>query len=161
MFKYQNQTLNTTDEQSLLALAKGCHYLDGTAVHQARALYNLVTGQKLSFTDSCDYTQSNARLGKIADEIYDEETSMDDNEVFLYPNPSTGNDLFISFTKTDTESIDVVINNVNGVAISKETINLANGIVKLNIKASNGVYMVIITNNKTNERVIKKLVIQK
>jgi hypothetical protein len=161
LFKYQNQTINTADEQSLLVLAKGCPYIDGTAVHQARALYNLVTGQNISFTDSCDYSQSNARLGKIADEIYDEETSMGDNEVFLYPNPSNGSDLFVSLTKTDTESVDVIINNVNGVAISKETINLVNGIGKLSIKASNGVYMVIITNNKTNERVIKKLVIQK
>ena len=124
-------------------------------------LCNVVTGQNISFTDSCDYSQSNARLGKIADEIYDEETSMGDNEVFLYPNPSNGSDLFVSLTKTDTESVDVIINNVNGVAISKETINLVNGIGKLSIKASNGVYMVIITNNKTNERVIKKLVIQK
>ena len=44
---------------------------------------------------------------------------------------------------------------------SLKTIALTNGIGKLNIKASNGVYMVIITNNKTNERVIKKLVVQK
>ncbi len=44
---------------------------------------------------------------------------------------------------------------------SLKTIALTNGIGKLNIKAANGVYMVIITNNKTNERVIKKLAIQK
>jgi hypothetical protein len=71
----------------------------GHEVHQARALYNLVTDQNISFTDSCDYTQSNVRLGKIADEIYDEENSMGDNEIFLYPNPSTGNDLFILLSK--------------------------------------------------------------
>lgn len=161
LFKYQNQTINTTDEKSLLALAKGCPYIDGTAVHQARALYNLVTDQNLSFTDSCDYKQSNARLGKIADEVYEEETTMQGNDVYLYPNPSNGSDIFISIAKSELESVDVTVNNINGLAFSKETIALTNGIGKLNIKASNGVYMVIITNNKTNERVIKKLVIQK
>lgn len=161
LFKYQNQTINTADEQSLLSIAKGCPYLDGTAVHQARALYNLVTDQNLSFTDSCDYTQNNARLGKIADEIYDEETTMQDNDVFLYPNPSNGNDIFISIATTELENVNVTINNINGLAISNETIALTNGIGKLNFKAANGVYMVIITNNKTNERVFKKLVIQK
>lgn len=161
LFKYQNQTLNTGDEQSLKTLAKGCPYIDGTVVHQARALYNVAYDQNANFPDSCEYTANNARLGKTADEVYDEEATLQGNDVFLYPNPSNGNDIFISLVKTDVENIDVTINNVNGLAVSNETIVLTNGIGKFNVKAPSGVYMVIITNKQTNERVIKKLVIQK
>lgn len=43
----------------------------------------------------------------------------------------------------------------------KEFVTLDKGIAKLNLKVSNGVYMVNITNSNTGERVIKKLVINK
>lgn len=164
LFKYQDQTMTSSDEQDLLTLANGCPYLDGIAVHQARALYNVATDQSLSFTDSCDFAP-NPSSYRMANGNYDEEnisnsTWLNDN-VLVYPNPSVTGEVFIAVTNADLESIDVTVSNVNGLQITKETLSLVNGLAKLNIKAVSGVYMLTVTNNQTHERLIKKLVIQK
>jgi galactokinase/mevalonate kinase-like predicted kinase len=61
----------------------------------------------------------------------------------------------------DSESLEVEITNSNGLNIWKQSVSLDNHSAKLSLNAASGVYMVIVTNPKTKQRVIKKLVIQK
>ena len=57
--------------------------------------------------------------------------------------------------------MDIEVKAPNGFSVLKQSVTLQNHSAKLNLKASNGLYIVIISNTKTNQRVIKKLVIQK
>lgn len=157
LLKYSNQPLNASDEQQLLSLANGCPSLEGTYVHEARTLYNVAFDKNNSFMDNCVAAANNARMAKTDDTKTTEEQFA--NSILLYPNPSHTGDVAI-LTNADTEALEIEINTVNGLTVLKQNVTLHNHAAKLNLNVNDGVYIVIITNTKTKQRVTKKLVIQ-
>jgi hypothetical protein len=110
-----------------------------------------------NFMDNCALTNNNARLAKTEEAKLEDEQFA--NSILLYPNPSHTGEVSI-LTDADTDALEVEINAVNGLNVLKQNVTLHNHAAKLNLKASEGVYIVIITNTKTKQRVTKKLVIQ-
>jgi hypothetical protein len=157
LLKYNSQALSANDEQQLLSIANGCPSLEGTFVHEARALYNVAFDKNNNFMDNCALTNNNARLAKTEEAKLEDEQFA--NSILLYPNPSHTGEVSI-LTDADTDALEVEINAVNGLNVLKQNVTLHNHAAKLNLKASEGVYIVIITNTKTKQRVTKKLVIQ-
>ncbi len=157
LLKFSNQPLSVSDEQQLLSIASGCPSLEGTFVHEARTLYNVAFDKNNSFIDNCVVAVNNARMANSQDtKVTDEQFG---NSVLLYPNPSAIGAVTI-LTNADTDVLDVEINAIDGFNLIKQSVSLSNHSAKLSFNAAAGVYMVIITNPKTKQRVIKKLVIQ-
>jgi hypothetical protein len=79
------------------------------------------------------------------------------NDVKLYPNPAE-DIVYIDIGKT-TEMVNLELFNINGELVLQDKLTTQNLSLKTHHLQS-GVYIVVITNLKTNTRAIKKLVIQ-
>lgn len=156
LFKYQSGTLDASDKTSLLTLAQACPSLDGAMVHQARALFNLAYDETRVFSDSCNYNASSLRKGSFTD-MEAEQTA---DGLLIFPNPSQG-DVFVTTSDQTVGQMEIQISSISGAFVSKEIITFTHGRAKIGTSLANGVYMVSLINTQTNERVVKKLVIQK
>jgi len=163
LLKYQSQTLTGGDKEDLLSLAKGCPSLQGTVIHQARALYNLAYDEALVFEDVCDYSIPGQRSQTLP---VSDRTNTAVNEaaqsdgITLYPNPSRG-EVYLSISDNTVKAVEVSISSMNGVFLGKEILTATNGVAKINADLPSGVYMVTVTNTQTKQRTVKKLVVQK
>lgn len=81
-------------------------------------------------------------------------------EINIYPNPNNG-EFAIECKSLEKDGILIEIMDVTGVKIYSEKIPLSNGTGHLDLTVSNGIYFVKITNPKTNENIVKRIVIQK
>jgi hypothetical protein len=149
--KQQTDTIiSDADSLRLFNLAKACPFVDGSVVYQARALYNSIYMSNLLFEDNCKSDPVRAfEINKA-----EESSSF---KVNLYPNPNPG-EFTLEFDNNDTRW-EIEIKDMQGRTIFKEI--TSNQKLSLKPSAENGVYLVHVTNILTNEKVVKKLVIQK
>jgi hypothetical protein len=81
-------------------------------------------------------------------------------QINLYPNPNDGN-LKLEFKDPENNPLSIEITDVAGKLVHTQKPKLTGGISDLALDLSNGIYMMHIINIKSQERIIKKLVIQK
>ena len=81
--------------------------------------------------------------------------------ITLYPNPSNGEEVFITLQGNNIKTVEVSITTISGFQIGTEVVALAGGTGKLNMPLKDGVYLLIVTDPNTGYRVVKKLIIQK
>jgi hypothetical protein len=151
--KYQTDTILPGDSIALLKIANGCPYTDGDVVHQARALYNSINRTNIYFEDNCAEVPQRS----FTDVKTNTESSFD---VLVYPNPNTGVFSLVPFSSDVTE-LDIKAMDVNGKTVFDKTINSGERMFNLSLDAPNGIYMLFINNPDTNERIVKRIVIQK
>lgn len=81
-----------------------------------------------------------------------------DKSLSIFPNPSNGN-VKIQ-TKKDVQSISVTVTDITGKIIYNDKTIVTNGFANLNIGVEAGTYFITVINILTNEKIIKKLIIQ-
>lgn len=155
--KQSTDSLNATDSLQLASIASGCPFADGAVVYQARALYNVVYNSAVTFEDNCPTIAANSRLGNeqnnsavIDKDVYD---------VLVYPNPSNGN-IFVAPIGKDVENIVITVTDITGKILYNEQRTVTTSFVNFNLNVKAGTYFVTIVNTHTNEKIIKKLIIQ-
>jgi hypothetical protein len=80
--------------------------------------------------------------------------------VNLFPNPNSG-DFKIELKNIEDKDILLELFDITGCLIHSQSLQLTGGISNFKLNISNGVYLVHVTNILSNEKVVKKLVIQK
>ncbi len=145
--------LSSQDSTLLLSIALLCPGTDGPVVYQARSLYNLYTGKLKAFMDNCNAETENENASEKITNITERTTSWN---VELFPNPTTGAVNLVS--GIENEILQVMVTDVTGKVIFKNTVNTSNFIANLELNAKAGIYLITIK-NRTNESITKKLVI--
>ena len=82
------------------------------------------------------------------------------NSVSVYPNPSNGN-FKLQFDDLKQGDIEVTINDIAGKTIYEGKHSIDNALTDFVFDAKDGIYFVKIYNVKSNQTIIKKLVVQK
>lgn len=155
--KQSTDSLNATDSLQLATIASGCPFTDGAVVYQARALYNVVYNSAVTFEDNCPTIAANSRLGNKQNN-----TAVIDKDGFdalVYPNPSNGN-IFVAPIGKDVENIVITVTDITGKILYNEQTTVTTSFVNFNLNVKAGTYFVTIVNTHTNEKIIKKLIIQ-
>ncbi len=150
--KQQTDSLISDDSTHLYIIASGCPHIDGAIVYQARAMYNSIYDVNKDFEDNCVNVENRSAIA-----AYEIKHSFDAD---LFPNPSTG-EIFVNPKGFTDETMQISVKDVSGKIVYSDNLLLANGITNFRLDISNGVYFVHITNIKTHETIVKKLVIQK
>lgn len=153
-----NGVLSPADSLSLMGLANSCPFTEGAVVYQARALYNIAYSEVIIFENNCPVTSASSRLAKKQNET----NSAIENafDVLVYPNPGNGS-IFIAPIGNNANNLNVIISDISGRVVYSKDLNIINGAESLDLNIVSGTYIVKITNAHTNEKVIKKLIIQK
>lgn len=152
--KFKNNNFSSIDSSALISIAMLCPGKDGAVVYQARALYNLIYKTLKTYKENC--SSDFMSIGRIVNSSPENETLENRWNVELFPNPTDGN--FTLVSKSESEKLDVMITDITGKIIYKNTINTINFIINLELDASKGIYLITITNSK-NESVSKKLLV--
>jgi len=136
----QTNGYTNSDSSALHNLATSCPLIYGTAVYQARALYNALYRKILPFKDNCENlnVSSSARLANVTDV---NQLPINSNQLMVYPNPSSG-ELFISGSDLTDKEWSVEITDVTGRIVLQDKYTVTNGLVKLNTQLIDGVYFV-------------------
>jgi hypothetical protein len=82
------------------------------------------------------------------------------NSIKVYPNPSTGNISF-ELSNSDVTELNIKVIDVTGKIVFDKTINSGERMFNLSLDVPNGIYMLFINDPNTNERIVKRIVIQK
>jgi len=82
------------------------------------------------------------------------------NEFVLFPNPSNGN-FNLQFEDFKSSDIEVNISDIAGKIVYKNKLQLASSKINLDVNLENGAYFMEIKNRKSNEIVVKKVIVQK
>jgi hypothetical protein len=82
------------------------------------------------------------------------------NSIKVYPNPSTGNISF-ELSNSDVTELNIKVIDVTGKIVFDKTINSGERMFNLGLDAPNGIYMLFINDPNTNQRIVKRIVIQK
>lgn len=150
--KQQTDSLINQDSTLLYTIANACPFTDGAIVYQARAMYNAVYDVNKDFEDHCVNVENrSAIISKETEPSFDAD---------LFPNPTTG-EVFINPKGLANETMEIRVKDVNGKIVYTQYLQLSNEMSNFKLDICNGVYIVHITNTKTHETIIKKLVIQK
>jgi len=162
--KAQTDIIDITDSSQLYNLAISCPFIHGTVVYQARELYNSLYNLNIYFGDNCDEVGSSGRLANSnagkKDGILSKPELLEASFVTsIYPNPTSGE--FTLNLPSEEINWQIIIKDVEGRIIYFKKITEKSSLLRINTDAENGIYLVYITNNQTNETVVKKLVIQK
>jgi hypothetical protein len=151
---YQQSLMNQQDSINIKELAEKCPFSEGSVIYKARALYNLIFGKNDVFSDDC--TSSN--FSKSMNQVNEIEAS---NELVLYPNPAK-DEIFIQINDDEIKQLEIQVFDATGKIVIKHTdIEVINGLTSFTLNAINGIYFVQIINSQTNEKKIKKIIIQK
>jgi len=79
----------------------------------------------------------------------------------VYPNPNSGNSLFITTTGLTNKRLQIKVSDLEGRTVVENNCTVSNGVCNLKINdIKNGVYFVYITNTLTGDHIVKKIVIQ-
>jgi hypothetical protein len=82
-------------------------------------------------------------------------------DAYVYPNPNSGNNLFITTTGLTNKKLQIKITDLEGRTIIENNCTVTDGLSNFKItEIKNGVYFVHITNTVTGEHIVKKIVIQ-
>lgn len=86
---------------------------------------------------------------------------LDHNSIFeIYPNPTTGK-VFISAQGIEDGNLKVIVIDITGKEVFNSIVSMQNGITDFDLKVESGTYIISIINTITNEKVIRKIAIQK
>ena len=147
-------TLTAADINALLEIADLCPGDNGSAVYQARSLFQLVTGEVYDGLDGC--SGSGARMARPDSTKQDKlEAKWDVN---LFPNPNNGN--FVVISSNEKEILELSINDISGKLIYKKQIQTSKFYYVVDLSLLNGIYFVTIK-NQNHEIVTKKMAIAK
>jgi hypothetical protein len=147
----------TTDDADLQTIANGCPQRDGIVVYQARVLLNSIYDVYYHYPDNCANTLSSARLANTID---DEKEAVIANFI-VYPNPTNGT-IYFSASNMNIDDYTVTIYDVTGKVIYQKVYgNGSTEINTINLDLSNGVYLMQLKDNSTNDNYKQKIVIQK
>ncbi len=78
----------------------------------------------------------------------------------LYPNPTTGK-VFVSSQGIEVGNLKVMVIDVTGKEVFNSIVSMQNGVTDFDLKVESGTYIFTVINSITNDKVIRKLVIQK
>ena len=78
----------------------------------------------------------------------------------LYPNPTTGK-VFVSSQCIEVGNLKVMVIDVTGKEVFNSIVSMQNGVTDFDLKVESGTYIFTVINSITNDKVIRKLVIQK
>lgn len=148
-FKSIDSVLSSTDTLELESIAYQNGTLSGPGVYQARAILKL-------FLDDTDGG------GVKSFEISQEELAITEiNKVIVYPNPNTGE----FYLKLDNAAIDkfytLEITDLQGKIIYGESFLYKGDVKKLSLNSENGVYLLLLKNEKQQVLKHEKLIISK
>ena len=144
--------LSSKDIEALTDLAGLCAGTNGSAVYQARSLFQLVSGQVYNAPDGC----SGARPGNNLLLKQTKDLLLKTWDVDLFPNPATNQITIIS--KVESESIMISIKDLTGRTILNQNLKTSGFIANLDLDLINGAYLITLSNSN-NEKVTKKLLI--
>lgn len=150
--KYQTDTILPCDSIAIVNMANGCPFTDGDVVYQTRALYNSIYRTNIYFENNCPEVSGRSFLS-----VKDIPTSSFD--VLVYPNPNSGSFSLVPF-KADIKELNIKVIDINGKVVLAETITSGERIFNLNLDSPNGIYMLFVSDPRTNESIIKRIVIQ-
>jgi hypothetical protein len=142
------------DLSGVRELSDLCPGVYGSVVYQARALYQLITGEVYNGTDGC--IDIGGRKAQKPGEPENAEAAIWD--VNLFPNPNNGNFMIVS--GDEKELLEITINEVTGKELFRKKIQTSRHYYVLDLQLAKGVYYVTIKNNQ-NESVTKKMGIAK
>ena len=147
--------LSSTDIEALTDLAGLCAGTNGSAVYQARSLFQLVSGQVYNAPDGCSggARPSNNLLPEQTKDLL-----LKTWDVYLFPNPATNQITIVS--KIESESLKISIKDLTGRLILNQNLKTIGFIANLDFDLINGAYLITLSNSN-NERVTKKLLIAK
>ena len=137
---------------ALAALASLCPGTNGAPVYKARALYQVITGTAFNGADGC---RSGARAAEQEVQATGSKKTWDIN---LYPNPNFGN--FVIAGKVEKEVLEISVSDVSGRNLYKKQVRTEQYKCTFDLSLANGIYFVTIK-NQANERVTKKMVVEK
>lgn len=152
LYHYQDSAFDANDSLELLRLANLCPSLDGIVVYHARALYNLIAEQNVSFTDHCDCSHPEEFLSS-------HDIQNDLARVEVYPNPTATGEFFVSLPQQEGTLL-IQVMDVQGKAVYTKNCDTRTGTPLITIPATNGVYLVHITLLESGQHTVKKLIIQ-
>lgn len=146
---------NTSDDDSsaLYSLANSCPEVYGTAVYQARSLYNLVFKNVFLFLNSC------GGASRFVNPLNENEGSWTGKwDVSIFPNPAS-NGISI-LTNRESIGIRVTIVDLGGRILLDKDVQVKNFIAKLDLTLLNGAYIITLSSN-AEQPLSKKLIITK
>ncbi len=152
--KYIVGTFTSADSIALSNLGNLCAGQNGAVIYQARALYNAVNKTVKVFNENCTTTVANN--ARFTTTKTNEDAITNNWSVDLFPNPNKGS--FSLVSKTNSETLNVVITDITGKIIFNKILVTTNFITNLEVVTNSGIYLVTIKNS-LNETTTKKLVI--
>ena len=156
LLNYANNTLTTSDSITVINLSNGCPFTDGSAVYQARALYNVMYDTYQVFLDNCEENTSSRLMKPKEEEVKDISTLFD---AVIFPNPGTTNFNIATFGLTEG-AVDLTISDITGKVVFDSKLQIANALTDFTIDVKGGIYFVKIYDVTLNKTLIKKLVVQ-
>jgi hypothetical protein len=148
------EEFNSTDSTSLIVLASLCPAIQGACIYQARALYNVIYGVVLDFSDCSESSESKY--------FYNNNpisgSKQDNWKIKIFPNP-TSNQITITSNK-ENESLKVIITDLSRRILQQNYINVNKFQSTLSLDLINGAYLITLINSE-NETITKKLLIAK
>ncbi|HXU28343.1 MAG TPA: T9SS type A sorting domain-containing protein, partial [Bacteroidia bacterium] len=159
LVKLQSDTLTGADRVILQSVAEQCPLVGGNIVYQARAMLYNYYKHILTYADNCSDNGNISRKANIQSTNAKAATSLFDAE--LHPNPNIGSEVFINTMGLANGNINIKMADLEGRIVYENESNVSGGIANFKLtEIKNGVYFVIITNIKTGEKAVKKLIIQ-
>lgn len=143
--------LTITDIENLKTLSDLCPGDNGSAVYQARALYQLATGSVYNGPESCDEGSSRPGPSELIQSIQHKTWDVD-----LFPNPA--NSAIKIVGKNESERLNICIKDLTGRTLLSTSLVTKEFITNLDLHLINGAYFIIVQNSE-NEVVVKKLLI--
>jgi hypothetical protein len=138
----------SSDLGSLKTLAALCPGTNGSVIHQARALYQLITGFVYNGPNDC--TESEGKIGRPRN---DEEIEKVVWNVDIYPNPTSGN---LTVKSNEKVALEIIITDIAGRFILSEKRPPAQ-LVDLKLSLPNGAYFMTVI--KQDGSSIKKILL--
>lgn len=149
-----NNSLSSSDNSKLFAIAGKCPFSEGMVIYQARSLYNIANNTFISFEGNCG-GGSVARFAESSGQT----SPMSSFDAIVFPNPGNGN-LNISLSNYNGSELDLIVKDVSGRTVYNKSHNISNGFTKLELDVRDGIYFLIMVNKQTKEQLIKKFVIE-
>jgi len=134
-----NGILTIPDSVALFNLANGCPHTDGAVVFQARALFNGIFNQAITFEDHCVFTHSNKT--SFDGNNSGLKTQTVDQRFVLYPNPNNGA-MFISFSDPSQKEYIIRICDIRGKLILEKHLFAEGGVANIDVPLDNGMYFI-------------------
>ncbi len=137
-------SLNASDTAIVETIANKCPPVDGAVVYKARALYQLLTGLAIQYTDDgCQDGLGGHSLFRVAPG--EAISGSPEQDYTLFPNPNEGVFSIRQILPTD-KIVEAKIYNALGQELHRETVQFRGGVVTFRLEhAMPGLYLVCLT----------------